>query len=405
MKVTYLGFVKPKSKFVMPVAHIDSSLLFGKGNLKTLKETLQNNPSITSIFIAMDILTALQNTELEKYFKVRVFDRYQIILQIFHDHAHTNEAKLQLSLAEIPYLRIKLASYSHTFDARMFQEIHQVGGDGETFMQTRRWILNNRELKLKKELEKIKAQREFLRKSENRKSFPVVAVVGYTNCGKTTLIKSLTDDNRLQPEDKLFATLDVTLHPGLLPSNQKVLFIDTVGFISDVPTQLIQSFRSTLEEINIADLVIHVRDISHPDTEDQKDTVLKTLQELNLPPKLLESILEVRNKIDLLKDPENVKECDAVQISATEGTGLSDLLDAIEEKLFQNTGHLVSLIRIPNGGPEYSWLLREAAIRDAMADTKDANYLIVEVVITSGNLAKFKHTFGDLSISPESIVQ
>ncbi|GFQ77024.1 putative GTP-binding protein 6 [Trichonephila clavata] len=392
-------------KFVMPVAHIDSSLLFGKGNLVTLKEILQNNPSITSIFIAIDILTALQNTELEKYFKVRVFDRYQIILQIFHNHAHTNEAKLQLSLAEIPYLRIKLASYSHTFDARTFQEIHHVGGDGETFIQTRRWILNNRELKLKKELEKIKAQREFLRKSENRSSFPVVAVVGYTNCGKTTLIKSLTDDSRLQPKNKLFATLDVTLHPGLLPSNQKVLFVDTVGFISDVPTQLIQSFRSTLEEINIADLVIHVRDISHPDTEAQKETVLKTLQELNLPPKLLESILEVRNKIDLLKDPENVKECDTVQISATEGTGLSDLLDAIEEKLFQNTGHLVSLLRIPNGGPEYSWLLREAAIRDAMADTIDANYLIVEVVITSGNLAKFKHTFGDLSISPESIVQ
>ncbi|GFT91808.1 putative GTP-binding protein 6 [Nephila pilipes] len=392
-------------KLVMPVAHMKSSLLFGKGNLEKLREILQSNPSITSIFIGIDILTALQNTELEKYFKVQVFDRYQIILQIFHAHAHTSEAKLQLSLAEIPYLRIKLASYSHTFDASTFTGIHHVGGDGETFMQIRRQILNNRELKLKKELEKIRAQREFLRKSEHRNSFPIIAVVGYTNCGKTTLIKSFTDDNRLQPENKLFATLDVTLHSGLLPSNQKVLFIDTVGFISDVPIELIQSFRSTLEEINIADLVIHVRDISHPDTEAQKETVLKTLQELNLPTKLLESIVEVRNKIDLLKDKKNMKECDAIHISATEGTGLSDLLDAIEEKVFQNTGHLISLIRIPNGGPEYNWLLREAAVRDAMADPKDANYLIVEVVITSANLAKFKYTYGDKTVSLESILQ
>ncbi|GBN80149.1 Putative GTP-binding protein 6, partial [Araneus ventricosus] len=220
---------------------------------------------------------------------------------------------------------------------------------------------------------------------------------------KTTLIKSLTNDGRLQPEDKLFATLDVTLHPGFLPSKQKVLFIDTVGFISDVPTALIQSFRSTLEEINIADLVIHIRDISHPDTEAQKETVLRTLQELNLPIKLLESIVEVRNKIDLLQDKKPNEDTDAVNISATEGTGLPTLLETVEQKLFENTGHEVTLIRVPNGGQEYSWLLREAAIRDAIADPKDANFLILEIVIASGSLAKFKHKFGDLTVSIESL--
>ncbi|GIY06725.1 putative GTP-binding protein 6 [Caerostris darwini] len=390
-------------KLVLPVADIHSKFLFGKGNLEKLKLMLQKNPSITSIFLATDILKALQNTELEKYFKVQVFDRYQIILQIFHSHAQTNEAKLQLALAEIPYLRIKLSSYAHTFDASTFAGIKHVGGDGETFMEVRRRILNNRELKLKKELQKIKAQREFLRKSDARNSFPIVAVVGYTNCGKTTLIKSLTDDERLQPENKLFATLDVTLHPGFLPSNQKVLYIDTVGFISDVPTALIQSFRSTLEEINVADLVIHVRDISHPDTETQKKTVLQTLQELNLPSKLLDSIIEVRNKIDLLKNEKNIEDCSAVHISATEGTGLSDLLSTVEEKLFDNTGHQVSLLKIPNGGPVYSWLLREAAITNAVADEKDPNYLIVEVVFSSASLSKFKHNFGDLSIPQDNL--
>ncbi|CAL1283514.1 unnamed protein product [Larinioides sclopetarius] len=390
-------------KLVMPVNDLYSKHIFGKGNLEKLKMIIQSNPSITAVFIGIDILKAVQNAELQEYFQVQVFDRYQIILQIFHNHAHTNEAKLQLALAEIPYLRVKLSSFAHTFDSSLFPDIGRVGGDGETFMEVRRRILNERELKLKKQLEKIKAQREFLRRSETRNSIPVIAVVGYTNCGKTTLIKSLTNDSRLQPEDKLFATLDVTLHPGFLPSTQKVLFIDTVGFISDVPTALIQSFRSTLEEINIADLVIHIRDISHPNTTVQKETVLKTLQELNLPKKLLESIVEVRNKIDLLPDNKPSEDTDAVDISATEGTGLPTLLEIVEQKLFENTGHEVTLIRVPNGGTEYSWLLREAAIRDAIADPKDANFLILEIVISSGNLAKFKHNFGDLTVSIESL--
>ncbi|XP_055946338.1 putative GTP-binding protein 6 [Argiope bruennichi] len=392
-------------KLVMPVADFHSKLIFGKGNLEKLKMIIQSNPSITAVFIGIDILKAIQNAELQDYFKVQVFDRYQIILQIFHNHAHTNEAKLQLALAEIPYLRVKLSSFAHTFDSSLFPDIERVGGDGETFMEVRRRILNDREVKIKKQLEKIKTQREFLRRSETRNALPIIAVVGYTNCGKTTLIKSLTNDSRLQPEDKLFATLDVTLHPGFLPSKQKVLYIDTVGFISDVPTALIQSFRSTLEEINIADLVIHIRDISHPDTEDQKETVLKTLQELNLPKKLLESIVEVRNKIDLLQDNIPSEDTDAVHISATEGAGLPTLLETVEQRLFENTGHEVTLIRVPNGGQEYSWLLREAAIRDAIADPKDANFLILETVISSGNLAKFIHNFGDLTVSIESLTE
>ncbi|KAF8778375.1 putative GTP-binding protein 6 like protein [Argiope bruennichi] len=305
--------------------------------------------------------------------KTTKYKGYQIILQIFHNHAHTNEAKLQLALAEIPYLRVKLSSFAHTFDSSLFPDIERVGGDGETFMEVRRRILNDREVKIKKQLEKIKTQREFLRRSETRNALPIIAVVGYTNCGKTTLIKSLTNDSRLQPEDKLFATLD--------------------------------SFRSTLEEINIADLVIHIRDISHPDTEAQKETVLKTLQELNLPKKLLESIVEVRNKIDLLQDNIPSEDTDAVHISATEGAGLPTLLETVEQRLFENTGHEVTLIRVPNGGQEYSWLLREAAIRDAIADPKDANFLILETVISSGNLAKFIHNFGDLTVSIESLTE
>ncbi|KAG8181563.1 hypothetical protein JTE90_017313 [Oedothorax gibbosus] len=393
-------------KCVLPVASADASLLFGKGNLDKIKEMIRSNPRISAVFVGIDILTAIQNSKLESNLKLQVFDRYQIILQIFHDHAHTNEAKLQLALAEIPYLRVKLCGFSHTGNSSTFQGMEHGGGDGENFMQVRRRLLKERELKLKKELVKIKNQRDFLRRSETRTALPVIAVVGYTNCGKTTLIKSLTNDSQLLPQDKLFATLDVTLHSCLLPSNQKALFIDTVGFISDVPTSLIQSFRSTLEEINLADLVIHVRDISHPNTEIQKKTVLKTLQELNLSPKLFNSIIEVRNKIDLLPNLETIEDdSEAISISATEGTGLPNLLEVVEQKVFENTGHSVVLLRIPNGGQEYRWLLKEAALRDAMADPKDENYLIVEVVITSPDLEKFKHLFGDLSISIESLSQ
>ncbi|XP_015918190.1 putative GTP-binding protein 6 isoform X2 [Parasteatoda tepidariorum] len=388
---------------IIPVTSLKSSLLFGKGNLEKIKMIIRRNPAITAVFIGIDVLTAVQNAKLEDYFKVQVFDRYQIILQIFHEHAHTKEAKLQLALAEIPYLRIKLAIHEHTRFSTVFFGMNHVGGEGETFMEMRRRLLNERELKLKKALEKIKNQREFIRKSESRNALPIAAVVGYTNCGKTTLIKSLTNDTRLQPEDKLFATLDVTLHPGLLPSNQKILFIDTVGFISNVPTTLIQSFRSTLEEIALADIVIHVRDISHPDTEAQKETVLKTLEELNLPEKLMNSIIEVRNKIDLIDDPNLHQDSDALYISATDGTGLPKLLESLEQNLFENTEFDVQLLRVPNGGKEYSWLLREAAIRDAMADTDDANYLILEVIISSSNLSKFKHEFGDLTIQIEDL--
>ncbi|KFM59909.1 putative GTP-binding protein 6, partial [Stegodyphus mimosarum] len=347
-------------------------------------------------------MTALQNSELEKYFQMQVFDRYQIILQIFHDHAHTREAKLQLALAEIPYLRVKLSGYSFTRNTSYFSGIEHVGGDGETYMEMRRRLLHEREIKLKKALEKVKNQRDLLRRSDRRNSLPVVAVVGYTNCGKTTLIKSLTNDERLLPEDKLFATLDVTLHAGMLPSNQKVLYIDTVGFISDVPTALIQSFRSTLEEITLADIVVHVRDISHPDAEAQKETVLKTLTELDLPSKLLDSVVEVQNKVDLVERFDTV-DSNALLVSALNGTGLPDLLEILEQKLFENTGHSVILLRVPNGGDEYSWLLKEAAIRDVMADTKDANYLILEVVISSTNLSRFQHTFGDLTVNPETL--
>ncbi|XP_035216635.1 putative GTP-binding protein 6 isoform X2 [Stegodyphus dumicola] len=339
-------------KYVIRATNLKSKLIFGKGNLENLKNITRSNPSISAVFIGIDIMTALQNSELEKYFQMQVFDRYQIILQIFHDHAHTKEAKLQLALAEIPYLRVKLSGYSYTRNTSYFSGIEHVGGDGETYMEMRRRLLNEREIKLKKALEKVKNQRELLRRSDRRNSLPVVAIVGYTNCGKTTLIKSLTDDERLLPEDKLFATLDVTFHAGMLPSNQKVLYIDTVGFISDVPTALIQSFRSTLEEITLADVVVHVRDISHPDTEAQKETVLKTLAELDLPSKLLDSVIEVQNKVDLIERFDTM-DSNALLVSAVHGTGLPDLLEVLEQKLFENTGHSVVLVRVPNGGDAY----------------------------------------------------
>lgn len=376
-------------------------LIFGEGNLELIKSVLQKRPDITGIFFGVDQLAAIQSAYLEEYFNVQIFDRYHTVLQIFHAHAHTKEAKLQIALAEIPYLRVKLCEYSHTFNPDIFScvsDVTHLGGCGDQVpIEYRREILDERELKIKKELGKLKKQRNLLRQNNRRKSYPIIAVVGYTNCGKTTLIKALTNDGRLKPEDKLFATLDVTFHGGFLPSSQKVLYIDTVGFISDVPVALVEAFKATLEDVVLADIIVHVRDISNPHSEAQKAVVLETLRSLHLPDSLMESIIEVGNKVDLL-DESKVNSEEFIPISATEGTNLQKLSEAIEEGILENTDHCIKVLRIPNGGDEYCWLYKEATIRDAIADETDCNYLIVDVIISHANYGKFTHIFGDLSV-------
>jgi len=266
-------------------------------------------------------------------------------LNIFKDHAHTKEAKLQIALAEIPYLRNNLRAFEHSGHSRLKSSFKLIGGLGETWIETRRQLLMEREIKLKKQLDKIKQNRDILRMNRVRKQLPTVAVVGYTNSGKTSLIKALTNDERLVPKDQLFATLDLTVHSGRLPSNMTVLYTDTIGFISEIPTTLINSFKATLSDISLADLIVHVSDISHPNHALQVETVYKTLDEIEVPIKLKNSIIEVANKIDLVKDQSILETTDKLLISATKGIGLSELMEKIDKSIVSNTGRLRKVLR------------------------------------------------------------
>ena len=223
---------------------------FGKGKIAELKQFARNLP-ITGVYLNVPHLTPVQHKVLEGVFRKEVFDRFGIVLRIFKERARTKEAQLQVALAEIPYLRARL------LEADGHIQQHGItGGGGETHHVAAKRNLHQREVALREELKSIRERRLVMGVQRKKHHFPLVAVVGYTNSGKTTLIKSLSKDESMCPEDMLFATLDTTMHAGKLPCGQKVLYVDTIGFISDLPHELVESFSSTLDDV--AHAVSHV---------------------------------------------------------------------------------------------------------------------------------------------------
>lgn len=363
----------------------EKTSFFGKGNIEKLQDRVFQNSEISAVFISVDILKGVQREYLENLFKVPVFDRYSIVIQIFREHATSREAKLQVRLAEFPYLRGRLKK---TYSGGQFS-----GSSGETYTEFLRNILKEKEKRVRAEINLLRNQREILRKNRKKSQLPIVAVVGYTNSGKTSLIKALTEEDQIMPKDVLFATLDVTVHAGLLPSGMKALYIDTVGFISNIPTNLIESFVATLEDALLADVIVHVRDISHPDATAQVAHVQETLNRLNLKPDLLGNIIEVGNKADLVKSL-NESEWDGVLLtSAVKLKGLEEVKHAIEDGILRATGRQKMDIRVKSGGDEYQWLMREATVSNVRGDDRDAQFCIMSVIISPSVLAKFKHQF------------
>lgn len=367
--------------------------IFGRGNYELLIKKVRSLSDVTAVFVNVEHLSAIQHTELEDALGVPVYDRYMVVLQIFLEHARTKEAKLQIALAEIPYLRSRLheihkGKLEHPSGKAMY-----VGGSGETFIETRQRLLRERELKIKKALEKVKSKRQLLRQNRIKKEIPTVAVIGYTNAGKTALIKALTGEDKLQPEDKLFATLDVTAHSGALKNHMNVLFIDTIGFISDIPTTLIDSFQATLEDVVQADLLIHVRDISHPDSSAQKQNVINTLMTFDLPDRLLDNMIEVCNKCDLHPGEVADADEDALMVSSLKGTGISSLMDLIEVKVLQSTAKMLKTFHVPNGGEELQWLYKESSV-ESVEEHRDPELLTIHAVISDSALSKFTAKFG-----------
>ncbi|KAK2835924.1 hypothetical protein Q5P01_016408 [Channa striata] len=364
--------------------------IFGKGNFQSLTEKIRQTPGVSAVFVNVDHLSPVSEKELEEAWGVKVFDRYSVVLHIFRCNARTKEAKLQISLAEIPLLRSRLKNEMANLDQQGGGSRY-IGGSGETLFEIQQRLLKEREMKIRSALEKLRRKRHLLRSQRKHKEIPVVSVLGYTNCGKTTLIKALTGDSCLQPRNQLFATLDVTVHAGQLPSHMTVLYVDTIGFLSQLPHQLIDSFSATLEDIKHSDLLLHVRDISHPETVNQKVNVLNVLKNLQIPDRLMNSMIEIHNKIDLVDNYESA-ELNALPISALEERGLGELKKAVEEQIVNCTGKHILDLQVDLSTPQLSWLYKEATVQDVQVNA-DEGSAVVKVIISTAAYGRYRKLF------------
>lgn len=317
---------------VVRLARAQPGLLFGTGKVDEIK-ALITELSITLVLVDGPV-TPVQQRNLEKAWGIKLLDRTGLILEIFADRARTREGVLQVELAALSYQRTRLVrAWTHL--ERQRGGFGFVGGPGETQIESDRRAIDDQVVRLRRQLEKVVRTRELHRAARRKVPYPLVALVGYTNAGKSTLFNRLTGADVLV-KDMLFATLDPTMREVTLPGGLQVILSDTVGFISDLPTQLVAAFRATLEEVLEADLVLHVRDIAHPETEAQAQDVETILTELGV----AESVarIEVWNKADLLPEgdahPVIAARSDGiVAVSALTGQGMEALIDAIARAL------------------------------------------------------------------------
>jgi GTP-binding protein HflX len=314
---------------IVMVAEPRPATLLGTGKVEEIAAAVKDRQA--EVVIVDHPLTPVQQRNLEKAFDAKVLDRTGLILEIFGRRARTREGTLQVDLAHLNYQKGRLVrSWTHL--ERQRGGAGFLGGPGETQIEADRRILQDRIVKLKRELETVRRTRDLHRAKRRKVPFPVIAIVGYTNAGKSTLFNRLTGAGVLA-EDMLFATLDPTLRRVRLPHGTPIILSDTVGFISDLPTHLIAAFRATLEEVVEADLIIHLRDISDPDTAAQAADVEHILSDLGVDAGDSERVIEVWNKIDLLDEAHRQQlvggEHAQIAISAATGEGLDALAAAI----------------------------------------------------------------------------